>query len=270
MTGAAKAAVESPDPEEDSGGDTDEIAGIAHAGEETRMTLVEHLEELRSRLVKSLLAFGVAALAGWFAYPWVLALMIGPYRRAIGDPEKSLVVIGVLEGFSIRLKVVGFTGLILALPVILWQIWRFISPGLRRKEKRYAVAFVASSIFLFVVGICIAYVTAVPALGFLLNIGGSDLTPLITADKYIGFFIAMSLAFGLSMEFPLVLMFLVLVGALDSRRLLRAWRIVILIVTVFAAVITPSQDPISLLAMALPMLGFYFIVIAIARWVLKK
>lgn len=234
------------------------------------MPLVEHLRELRSRLSRALIAFGIAAIFGWFLYAPVLALMLRPYRRAVDDPEKPLYTLGLLEGFSIRLKVVAFVALLLALPVILWQFWRFIAPGLKKREKRYAILFVISSILLFMFGTVVAYMTAVPAFGFLLKIGGSNLEPIITGDKYLGFFMAMCIAFGVAFEFPIVLLFLVMTGALDTSRLIRGWRIAVLTVVIVAAVITPSQDPVTMMAMAAPMLIFYVLVILIAKFVMKR
>lgn len=238
--------------------------------EASRMPLVEHLRELRSRISRALIAFGIAAVAGWFLYAPVLDLMLRPYRRAVDDPEKPLYTLGLLEGFSIRLKVVAFVALLIALPVILWQFWRFIAPGLKKREKRYAIWFVISSVLLFGFGTVVAYMTAVPAFGFLLKIGGSNLEPIITGDKYLGFFMAMCIAFGVAFEFPIVLLFLVMVGALDSGRLIRGWRIAVLTVVIVAAVITPSQDPITMLAMAVPMLVFYVLVVLIAKFAMKR
>lgn len=248
------------------GTDEDEASLI----ESSRMPLVEHLRELRTRIGKALIAFGLGALGSWFLYEPVLNLMLRPYRKAVEDPEKPLYTLGLLEGFSIRLKVVAFVGLLIALPVILWQFWRFVAPGLKKQEKRYAVGFVLSSLILFAFGTVVAYLTAVPAFGFLLKIGGTNLEPIITGDKYLGFFMAMCIAFGVAFEFPILLLFLVMIGALDSKRLIRGWRIAVLIVVIVAAVITPSQDPITMLAMAAPMILFYLAVIVISRFIMKK
>lgn len=249
--------------------DIDEDATEQHI-EDSRMSLVDHLRELKSRLSRALIAFGVAFAAAWFIYTPTLEFILRPYRKAVDDPDKPLYTLGLLEGFSIRLKVTAFLALAIALPVILWEIWRFISPGLKSREKRYAVGYVVTSMVLFIFGVAMAYVTAVPAFSFLLRIGGANLEPLITADKYVGFFIAMSVAFGVAFEFPVVLMFLVMTGALTSKKLLKGWRVAILIVTIVAAVITPSQDPITMLAMALPMITFYFAVILIAKFAMKR
>lgn len=238
--------------------------------ESTRMPLVEHLRELRSRISKALIAFGIAAIAGWFLYAPVLDLMLRPYRKAVDDPEKPLYTLGLLEGFSIRLKVVAFVALLISLPVILWQFWRFIAPGLKKREKRYAVWFVSASVLLFAFGTVVAYLTAVPAFGFLLKIGGANLEPIITGDKYLGFFMSMCIAFGVAFEFPIVLLFLVMVGAIDSGRLIRGWRIAVLTVVIVSAIITPSQDPVTMIAMATPMLLFYVVVIVIAKFIMKK
>jgi sec-independent protein translocase protein TatC len=144
-------------------------------------------------------------------------------------------------------------------------MWRFITPGLNPKEKRYAIPFVLTSILLFVLGGLVALLTLEPALDFLLNIGGSDLKALLTADRYISLVALMIVAFGLAFEFPVVLMFLLLARVITTQQL-RQWRRWALVaIVVFAAVITPSQDPYSLFAMAVPMYVFYEGVIIIGR-----
>ena len=157
----------------------------------------------------------------------------------------------------------------LALPVWLYELWRFITPGLNPKEKKYAVPFVLSSLFLFACGAVVAFLTLEPALNFLLNIGGSDLTPALTADKYISLVSLMIIAFGLSFEFPVILMFLLLAHVICTAQLRKWRRYAIVAIVAFAAVITPSQDPYSLFAMAIPMYVFYEACIIIGR-ILKR
>jgi sec-independent protein translocase protein TatC len=171
----------------------------------------------------------------------------------------------VVEPFLIRFKVALFTGLAIALPIILYQLWRFITPGLTRKERRLAFPFVLSSLLLFALGGWFAYLTLTKGLHFLLGFAGTTIVPFLTVDRYINFVLFMGVAFGLSFEFPLVLLMLCWVHVLSSSKL-RAWRRwAWLGITVYAAVITPSQDPFTQLAMMIPMIVFYEVVILVAR-----
>jgi sec-independent protein translocase protein TatC len=161
--------------------------------------------------------------------------------------------------------VVVFLGLAVALPVVLYQLWAFITPGLTAKERRYAAPFIVSSVLLFALGATFAFITLPKALDFLLGFAGDVAVPLITLDRYVSFAVLVTLAFGVSFLFPVVLVFLELVGILSSARL-RSWRRwAILAIAVFAAVITPSSDPYSMLAMMLPMYLFYEAAIIIGR-----
>lgn len=232
-----------------------------------RMTIVEHLTELRRRLIISLIAVAAGAVIAFVLFPQILHLLAGPYRKV--TDQEDLIVTGVLDAFAARLKVATYGGLMLASPVVLWQTWRFITPGLYPKEKRYAIPFVASSIVLFLMGAVIALVTFPKALQFLLGIGGHDIHPTIRADSYLTLIFLMILAFGASFEFPLVLVFLLLARVINTRQLARWRRGMAVGITAFAAVITPSQDPFSLFAMAIPMYLFYEAAIIVGK-VLKR
>lgn len=232
-----------------------------------RMPLVDHLTELRRRLVISVLALVVGAIVGFVIYNHVLNVLISPYREVTKNDK--FVFFDPLEAFATRLKVSAWTGGFLASPVVLWQLWRFITPGLHKKEKRYAIPFVFSSIVLFAMGAAVALITFKPALRFLIGVGGDNLTPLFSASKYLSLVILMIIAFGIAFEFPIVLVFLELAGVVSSRRLRKWRRPAIVIIVAVAAVITPSQDPYSLFAMAGPMYIFYEGSILIGR-LLKK
>jgi sec-independent protein translocase protein TatC len=166
----------------------------------------------------------------------------------------------------VRLKVATYGGIILALPVWLWQLWRFVTPGLHKNEKRYAIPFVLSSVVLFSLGALIAWLTLPRALEFLVQVGGSDVAPFYTVDKYVSLVSLMMLAFGLSFEFPLLLVFLMAVGVLQPRTLSHNRRWAAVGIVTFAAIITPSQDPYSLLFMAAPMYLFFEGSILIGKW----
>ena len=153
----------------------------------------------------------------------------------------------------------------IASPVVLWELWRFITPGLHKQEKRYAIPFIFASTLLFFLGIALAYLTFPRALEFLINIGGADLQEIFSPKEYVSFFLKIMLAFGLAFEFPVVLVFLELVGVVTSKRLGSWRRPAVVVIVAAAAVITPSQDPYSLFAMAIPMYLFYEVAILIGR-----
>ena len=165
----------------------------------------------------------------------------------------------------VKLKVVVFLGLAIALPIVLYELWKFVVPGLTRRERRMAVPFVMTASLLFILGILVAYLTLGKALSFLLGFAGPTITSFLTANQFLGFVMLMALAFGLSFEFPIVLVFLMLVGVLSSRKLRQWRRSAILVIAIAAAVITPSSDPYSMLAMMIPMLIFYEAAILVGR-----
>jgi sec-independent protein translocase protein TatC len=238
------------------------------------MPLAAHLAELRRRLMITLFAVGIGALIAFFLYHRVLEFLVDPYCDVKRDLQPGtgcrLVVTDPLESFSIRLKLAGYLGLLLASPVVLWQLWRFITPGLYDREKRYAIPFVASSVVLFLMGGGLALVTFPKTLEFLAQIGGDDLELLYTPGKYLGLLVMVMLVFGLGFEFPVILVFLELAGVLKWQQL-RAWRrYAIVAIFVVDAIITPSGDPITLFAMAVPMVLFYEAAILIGRFALRR
>jgi sec-independent protein translocase protein TatC len=207
-------------------------------------------------------------------YSRVLHFLSGPYEEVTrgqkqcgGNPHKGcdLVVTDPLGPFLVRLKIAGYGGIALSIPIIFWQIWRFVTPALHKNERRYAVGFLVSSVLLFVLGAIVAWFTVVKALDFLLGVGGNSLQPFIVADKYLTLVTLMVVAFGVAFEFPLLILGLLLVRVVTTRQLRHVRRWVVVGITLFAAIITPSQDPFSLLFMAVPMYIFYEIAILIGR-----
>jgi sec-independent protein translocase protein TatC len=247
---------------------TDEPA-VAHA-RAARMTLVEHLTELRRRIIIAVIALAVGTVLAFAVYNHILSFLIHPYCQILpkGRPC-TLVVTDPLEGFAARLKVSAYCGLVLASPIVLWQVWRFVTPGLNPKEKKYAVPFIVSSIALFLMGAAVGLLTFPKALQFLNSVGGQNTQAFYRPAPYLGLVVLVLVAFGLSFEFPILLVFLELAGVVTSARLRKWRRPAIVIIVVAAAVITPSQDPISLFAMAIPMYVFYEVSILIGR-ILKK
>ncbi len=235
------------------------------AGE--RMPLVGHLTELRRRLIISVLALVVGAVIAFAFFNQILSFLIEPYTEITGKTD--FIILDPLEGFAARLKVAAWGGAFIASPVVLWQLWRFITPGLHKNEKKFAIPFIVGSMILFSLGAAVAMFTFPQALRFLIGVGGSSVDPMFSPGKYLSLITLMMVAFGIAFEFPILLLFLQLAGVVTSRKL-RSWRrpAAVIIVSV-AAVITPSQDPYSLFAMAVPMYLFYEGAILIGR-LLKK
>jgi sec-independent protein translocase protein TatC len=244
-------------------------------GPEDTMTLTEHLAELRRRLIVSILAVTVAALVMFVLYdPWLQRFLGDPYfdlckQNPDWQCQNGFLVTDLLGAFTTRIRVAGYFGLAAALPVVLWQVWKFIVPGLHPKERRYAVPFVLSSIALFLFGCLVAYVTMPYAVQFLVGYAGVKSRVDLTADKYINLITLMMVAFGVGFLFPVLLVFLQLVGIASPGRLLRWWRQAVVLCFVIAAVITPSGDPFSLFALAIPMIVFYFASVLVG-WLLTR
>lgn len=233
------------------------------------MTLIEHLEELRARLFKMVLAFAAGAVVSWFLYDHILALLVSPLEKL---PEANqlltdgeLIFTAPPEAFFIRLKVTSFAGLVLALPVILWQAWRFVTPGLYSQEKRYALPFVLASMLLFAAGLAFAFVTLPQALRVLTGFAGTEIVFFPRASEYLSFVLLLSFAFGVAFELPIALLALTLAGVLSTDKLRRGRRIAWLLILVLGAVITPTQDPITLLMVAVPLAFLYELTILTAR-----
>ena len=251
---------------------------VATAGE---MTLGEHLRELRQRLLKAVLALTAGAIVGYIVFPYVLDILIAPYCAAldtlgadvapgVDDPgECDLIAFRPLEPFSVRIKTALVIGLFVGGPVIFYQLWRFITPGLTTRERRYALPFVVLSQIMFAIGIGFAYLVIPQGLRILLFLGGDRITPLLSANEYLSFFLTMSVAFGLVFELPLVLIFLAMVGVVKAAMLRRARPYAVVIMVVAAAFITPTTDAVTLLFMAGPMLLFYELSI-LAAWLIER
>jgi sec-independent protein translocase protein TatC len=233
------------------------------------MSVVDHLRELRDRVVWSLIAIAVGAVICFIFFEPIIRLMVEPYRDATVSKEfpngKDLIFTQPLEAFMTRIKVAAYGGFVIASPVVFFHLWRFITPGLHPKEKKYAIPFVVSSVILFLGGSAVAVITFPKALNFLLGVGGSDIDALLTAGSYITLVFLMVIAFGFSFEFPVVMMFLLLARIITTQQLRKIRKFTFLGLVIFAAVITPSQDPISLFAMSIPMYILYEAAILIGR-----
>ena len=224
------------------------------------MTLMEHLLELRHRIIVCCITVAVTAVAGWFLYPAVSHFLVHPYNEIASSSitgGDALIATSPVEGFAVRIKITAYVAIALAMPVILWQIWRFVSPGLYKHEKRYALPFIVSAIALFALGASIAYWTLPKALQWLADVGGNNITQAYTADKYYQLIAYMMLAFGVCFEFPILLIFLQMAGIVQNSTLRKYWRHAVVGIAVVVAVATPSNDPISMLALSIPLWLFY-------------
>jgi len=239
-------------------------------------TLTEHLGELRTRIIRAALAVLIGMVIIIAFYDEVLGFLLEPYRDlcdARGEDfcdADGLFITGPTEGLSTRIRVGMYGGIIAALPVILWQIWRFVVPALHAKEKKYAIPFVLSSVVLFCAGGTLAYITVGRALEFLISWAGEDVSEIFTVSSYISLIGLMIFAFGVGFLLPVLFVFLQLVSVVSPRTLLKSWRYATIGVFVLAAVITPSGDPVTLMMLALPMLVLYFVAILIGWLVLRK
>jgi sec-independent protein translocase protein TatC len=227
------------------------------------MTLYEHLAELRTRLIVSIVAVILTTVLAWFFYDTAIRFMTHPYCDFVRHHKSksisgcNLVTNGPLEGFTTRLKVSAYGGIALAAPVLFWELWRFITPGLHKNEKRYVVPFVAAAVVLFAAGVTTAILVFPKALTWLIDVSGTGVVPLFSPARYFTLYVSMCLIFGAVFMYPLVVVFLEISGVVPSATWRRWRRPAIVVICLIAAVITPSSDPISFLAMAVPMLLFY-------------
>jgi sec-independent protein translocase protein TatC len=241
---------------------------MAAAGE---LTWLEHLGELRRRTLICLGAVAVTTTVAWFAYGHLVAFMIGPYRHYLSHHPNidisrgSLVITAPLEGFTTRLKISGYFGIALASPVWIHQSWRFVAPGLHRHERRYAAAFVTAAVTLFTAGVATAVVVFPKAIAWLISVSGTGIAPLFSPSRYFGLYALACLVFGAVFMYPVFLVALELLGVVSSTKLRKVRRYAIVILCAAAAVITPSGDPFSFLALAVPMVVFYEASILIGR-----
>lgn len=225
------------------------------------MSVLDHLRELRRRLIIAVLFVVAGAIAGWFLYDPVLKFLEHPYcsvpvkyRYHSGDGKScDLIYTGVLDGFTTRLKVSFIAGTVFSAPFWLYQIWGFVTPGLRKNERKYTVIFIAASTLLFAAGMALAYVVLSKGILVLLKAAGEGTQALLTVNAYLSFVTLMMVIFGAAFELPLLVIMANLAGVLSAKVLKKSQRIAIFLIFAFAAVATPSTDPFTMCAMAVPM-----------------
>ena len=230
------------------------------------MTLLGHLQELRSRLMKMAVAIFIGAIAVWVFYDPILSFLSEPYCQLRADVGEQCTFLATdpLQPFNVKLQLSGYGGIILALPVILYQFGRFVLPGLYKHEKRALAPYLVVATILLGAGMVLAYWFLPRALQVLVNdLGGDRFEAFFTADQYLSFLTKMILAFGIAFQLPVVLVFLQLVGLVQPDTLKNNRRVAVIFVVVLAAIITPTGDPFTLGVLAVPMYLFYELAILI-------
>jgi len=237
--------------------------------DEKKLPLTAHLQELRKRLILSFVAVGAAFIFCYAFADSIFKILAMPLLKVM-PAGGSLIFTSVAEAFFTYMKVAFIAGLILVSPFVLYQIWAFVAPGLYQKEKRYVIPFVLGGSLFFALGVLFAYFVAIPTgFKFLLGYATDFIKPMPSMKEYLSFSIKFLLAFGLVFEFPVVLVLLAKIGVIDAATLARQRKYAILLIFIFAAVMTPP-DIISQIFMALPLMGLYELSILLSRVFGKK
>ncbi|MFD8964816.1 twin-arginine translocase subunit TatC [Streptomyces sp. NPDC059568] len=241
---------------------------------EGRMPLAEHLRELRNRLLKSVLAILVITVIAAFYNKDLMEFMMKPILDSVGcvngtltqkngQPCADMTVNGLISPFSIALKVSLVSGVVLSSPVWLYQLWGFLAPGLHSHEKKYALSFVGIGVPLFLSGAVLAYKILPQTATILLDFTPENARNLLPLDEYLDLVVRMVIVFGLAFELPLLLVLLNFTGVLSAKRLASWWRIMVLGITLFSAVATPTGDPLTMLTLAAPIVVLYFLALGV-------
>jgi sec-independent protein translocase protein TatC len=230
------------------------------------MSLIEHLLELRSRLFKASVAVVVGMVVGYLLSQTVYELLERPYSNLPEPGEEWLPLqqLGAMDGFILKLKIALWVGLIAAAPIWLYQLWAFVAPGLHRRERRWAYLFGAIAVPLFAAGAALAYFVVEKGLSFLLDAGVQGVAVQLEVSGYISFVTTLILVFGLSFQFPVLLLLLNFSGMVSARRLLGAWRVVVFVCFAFAAVFTPDPGPFGMVLLASCLCLLYFLAVGVA------
>jgi sec-independent protein translocase protein TatC len=243
---------------------------VSSAEEQQYQTLIEHLTELRKRLVRSFIFILVGFLICWTFSEQIFNLIRAPIVPYLKSVTGGLVFTAPMDKLMAHLKVSALSGVIISCPFWFFELWKFVAPGLYQKEKKWAVGFVSFGSILFVVGVCFAYFLVFPlAFKYLLGFGGDTDVPMITIEDYISFFSTTILVFGLAFEMPLILSFLGMIGIIDAKFLSSKRRFAIVALAAISAIFTPP-DVLSMIVMLVPMMGLYEFSIILVRILGKK
>ncbi len=238
--------------------------------EDTKMPLTSHLEELRKRLVRILIGLGIGFIGCWEYRDFFFKIITKPLVDVL-PKTSTMVFTGLPEAFFIYMKIAFFASLFITSPFTLYQIWKFISPGLYKSEKKYVVPFVASTSLLFIGGILFGYYIALPpAFKFFLEFSSDFLKPMISFREYLSLILKFLLAFGVCFELPVFIFFMAKIGIVNAAMLRKQRRYAILIIFVVAAILTPSPDAMSQIIMAIPLMFLYEISIFLAVFAQRK
>ncbi len=238
--------------------------------ESHKMPLTDHLIELRKRLTNSLIALGLGFSVCYFFKDFVFEIITRPLTQVL--PRNSyLIYTGLTEAFFTYMKVAFFASLIITSPFILYQIWKFIAPGLLPKERKYVVPFVLTSTFLFISGVLFGYFIALPpAFKFFVSFNNQYLQAMLSFKAYLSLFVTFLLGFGVSFELPVFIFFLTKLGIVNAEKLSKQRRYAILVIFIVAAILTPSPDALSQLLMAIPLMFLYEVSIFVSKFAGKK
>lgn len=229
--------------------------------DEATMTLLEHLEELRRRIIVIAVAILLASIAGFFLADALIALI----RAPLPDDGASLIQTTIGEAFGVRMQMALMAGVAIAMPVILYEIWAFVTPGLTTRERRLVWPLLAAAIVLFAAGLALGYLLIPVAVNFLLDFSLEGVEPLLGLGDYVGFMTTFLLAFGLALEFPVVLYLLARLGILSYAFLAKRRRYAVIVIVLFAIVITPGDIVIGSATLAIVMYGLFEITLQLIR-----
>jgi sec-independent protein translocase protein TatC len=236
-----------------------------HVDEEGRSDLVTHLNELRTRVIRSAVYVLVTTSVVWFFFDPIYEVVLGPVIRALKAAGGEMIVTQLMEGFLVKVEISFIGGIILAAPLIYYEIWAFVAPGLTRRERRTARPLVPVSGVLFLMGVVMAYLITGPSVQWLLRLNPPETVARYRLNENLLLLMRFYLAFGLGFQIPIVIILLAKLGLVDSRLLTVRWREATVIVFVIAAVITPTWDPITMTIAALPMVLLYLGTIGVVR-----
>ena len=232
------------------------------------MTLFEHLREFQTRLFRAVLGITAGAAIAWFFYDEIFAFIRAPFDQVVAEAKAQgkvivLAINGVTDAFTLQLQIVVVAGLVISLPIWLYQLWRFLVPGLKSNERKWAYGFVVAATPLFLAGAAVAYWAMPSLLGILLGFTPENVENIINVNTYLGFTIQLMVFFGVGALIPLIFVMLNFAGLLSGQRLLRSWRLLVIGVFTFAAVATPTPDPINMAIVAAPFMAIVAAAVAI-------